>query len=125
MVLIAEPFILIAHPDTPPVQLTHDEAQAIFLKKRRFLGETSLTPLNLPPSHPLRLHVEETLLGMNPHGLDRYWMELHYKGVRPPYRVESLESMVMFVRKVKGAIGYLPKSHPHEGVRVVYEEAKR
>ena len=47
-------------------------------------------------------------------------MKQHYQGHRPPYRVESVKSMILFVKKVKGAIGYIPQSQVNKEVKVIY-----
>ncbi len=124
-VLVAEPFVLVTHPKSPISKLTKGEAKEIYLKKRRFWGEVKLTTLSLPPDAPLRREFEQEVLAMSPNALDNYWMQQHYNGVRPPYRVESVESMVLFVRRVEGAIGYLPKSLVNKDVKVVYESTAR
>lgn len=118
----AEPFVLITNPQTSIHTLTLSEIRMIYLKKRRFWDDTKLVPLNLPPHDRLRRTFEDRILKMNTSQLDSYWIRAHYKGKRPPYRVESLKSMLLFVQKVKGAIGYIPKSKVDSGMKVIYEE---
>lgn len=119
--LHAESYVVITHPKTPLDSLTQWELKAIYLKQRRFWKDTKLTTLNLPPDHPLRKEFENDILQMPKRELDQYWMKQHYKGYRPPYRVESVQSMLMFVQKVEGAIGYIPKSALNSDVKVIYE----
>lgn len=119
--LHAEPFVLITHPQSPIDTLSQSQARMIYLKKRRFWGDTKLIALNLPPKNPLRQTFEHEILKMNEAQLDGYWIRAHYKGQRPPYRVESLKSMLLFVKKVKGAVGYIPASQVDAGVKVIYE----
>jgi ABC-type phosphate transport system substrate-binding protein len=118
----AEPFVLITHPQNPIDTLTRSQVRMIYLKKRRFWNDTKLVALNLPPNNTLRNTFENKILKMNATQLDNYWVRAHYKGQCPPYRVESLKSMLLFVKKVKGAIGYIPKSEVGSGVKVIYEE---
>lgn len=120
-VLNAEQFVLVANPKNPINSLTRPQAKAIYLKQRRFWGDMKLTTLNLPPDHALRRTFEKDVLKMTQNELDQYWMKQHYKGYRPPYRVESVQSMLMFVKKVEGAIGYIPKSAVDKEVKVIYE----
>ncbi len=119
--LKAESFVLITHPDSPIRSLNASEAKMIYLKQRRYWGEAKLTVLNLPPNNPLRNEMENQILHMTQEELDTYWMKQHYKGYRPPYRVESIESMILFVKKVEGSVGYIPKSRLEKGVKVIYE----
>ncbi len=123
--LMAEPFVIVTHPSSPIERLSTEQAKAIYLKKRRFWKETKLTVLSLPPEAPLRGEFEQEILHMTPQELENYWMAQHYKGVRPPYRVESIQSMLLFVTKVEGAVGYLPKSAVTKDVKVIYESASR
>jgi len=119
--LAAEPYVVITHPQSAIDTLSKSQLRMIYLKKRRFWNDTKLVALNLPPKHMLRQTFEEDILQMNHSQLDDYWIREHYKGHRPPYRVESLKSMLLFVKKVKGAIGYIPASKVDAGVKVIYE----
>ncbi len=120
--LTAEQFVVITHPNNPIDTLTKSQLRMIYLKKSRFWGDTKLVALNLPPTSNLRLTFENKVLKMSYNELDNYWVREHYKGHRPPYRVESVESMLLFVKKVEGAIGYIPVSKIDTGVKVIYEE---
>ncbi|WP_373030886.1 hypothetical protein [Sulfurovum sp.] len=120
--LSAEKFVVITHPNNPIDTLTKSQLRMIYLKKSRFWGDTKLVALNLPPTSNLRLTFENEVLKMSYNELDNYWVREHYKGHRPPYRVESVESMLLFVKKVEGAIGYIPVSKIDTGVKVIYEE---
>jgi hypothetical protein len=100
--------------------VTKEELAKIYLKKRRFWKETKLLPLNLPPNNDYREKFEKVILGMQSEKLDAYWMKQHYQGHRPPYRVESVKSMILFVKKVKGAIGYIPESWLDKDLKIIY-----
>jgi ABC-type phosphate transport system substrate-binding protein len=118
--LHAENMVFIANSGNPITKVDKAVLKKIYLKKRRFWKETKLNPLNLPPHTPLREAMEKQILGMSASALDAYWMKEHYRGHRPPYRVESVKSMLLFVKKVKGAIGYIPQSKLTSGVKVIY-----
>jgi len=122
--LSAEQLVLITHPQSPIDILTQTQVRMIYLKKRRFWGETKLIALNLPPDNNLRKTFEHETLEMRQTQLESYWVKQHYKGHRPPYRVESVQSMILFVKKVKGAVGYIPLSKVDAGVKVIYKEVE-
>lgn len=124
LTLSAEKFVLITNKDNSIKSLSKDVIKSIYLKKRRFWGETKLTVLNLPPSSNLRQSFEKDILGMSAKELENYWMRQHYKGQRPPYRLKSPTSVLLFVKKVKGAIGYIPSSFVDKDVRVLYKSRK-
>jgi ABC-type phosphate transport system substrate-binding protein len=122
--LYAEQLVVIAHPKSPIDTLTKSQVRMIYLKKSRFWGDIKLVALNLPPTSSLRKTFENEVLNMSNSQIDSYWIREHYKGHRPPYRVESVESMLLFVKKVEGAIGYIPVSKIDTGVKVIYEEGE-
>jgi ABC-type phosphate transport system substrate-binding protein len=122
--LSAEPFVLVTHPQSPIETLSDTEVMAIYLKQRRYWNGLKLEPLQLPPENELRQAFEKRVLDMTSAQLENYWLKQHYKGLRPPYRVESIESLLLFVKKVEGAIGYIPLSSVDQGVKVIYREAE-
>jgi len=122
--LFSESMLFIANDASGIEALSRKELRQIYLKKRRFWKETKLVPLNLPPQNRLRQQMEKKILTMSASALDAYWMQEHYRGHRPPYRLESVKSMILFVKKVKGAIGYIPESQLVPGVKVLYRMPK-
>ena len=119
--LNAEKFVLVTQSQSPIHMLTKSEVRMIYLKKRRLWGELKLVALNLPPQNILRKTFENNILNMNAVQLDNYWIKEHYKGYRPPYRVETVESMILFIKKVEGALGYIPSSKVDKDLKVIYE----
>ena len=119
--LNAEKFVLVTQSQSPIHMLTKSEVRMIYLKKRRLWGELKLVALNLPPQNILRKTFENNILNMNAAQLDNYWIKEHYKGYRPPYRVETVESMILFIKKVEGALGYIPSSKVDQDLKVIYE----
>jgi len=123
-VLSAEKFVLVTNSKSPISKLTQTEIRMFYLKKRRFWGEMKLVTLNLPPQNHLRKHFEHEILNMNAAQLDTYWIKQHYMGYRPPYRVESVESMILFIKKVEGAIGYIPVNKVDTGLKIIYDDGE-
>ena len=121
--LIAEDFVVIANKNSPITTIGKSELKSIYLKKRRFWNETKLVALNLPPNNTLRQNFEKDILEMNPSQLETYWMKQHYSGHRPPYRLKSMKSVLLFVKKVKGAIGYIPYSLVSKDVKIIYRSS--
>jgi ABC-type phosphate transport system substrate-binding protein len=119
--VLAEDFIVVVHKDTEITALTKIELRSIYLKKRRFLNGLKLVAINLPPRNILRQGFEKEILDMSVNELEKYWMRQHYKGYRPPYRVKSTQSALLFIKKVKGAIGYIPRSLLDKDVKIIYQ----
>lgn len=124
IMLNAEKFVLVTHADSPINTLTQAQVRMIYLKKKRFSGDVKLVALNLPPQDLLRKTFENEILKMNSTQLDSYWIKQHYRGYRPPYRVESIESMILFIKKVEGAIGYIPVSKVDKDLKVIYRDGE-
>ena len=115
--------LLVANAALHLGHLQKEEIRRIYLKQRRFVGDIKLLPINLPPRSSLRKSFEKNVLGMSRERLRRYWTIEHYKGVRPPLVVPSPKSVVVYVEKVEGAIGYIKRSQlPKDAnVTILYE----
>ena len=103
----AKEYCVIANATLHIDQVTQESLRQIFLKKRRFIGEIKLVPLNQKPNSDIRHSFEKEVLHMSRHRLKRYWTVQHYKGNRPPVQLSSDASVVKFVQKVEGAVGYV------------------
>jgi len=120
MLVWAENIAVVVGEKSPIEDLDRTQIRAIFLKKHIFVNGTALKPINLAPSSPLRKAFEAKVLQMDSKRLERYWIREHYRGHRPPYRVDSIRAMVQFVTKVPGAIGYLPQNKVTKRMKVLY-----
>ena len=116
--LSAAPFVVIAHKDMP--RLSSAQIKAVFLKKRLFLDGVTLVPLNLGVKDPLRHTFEKQLLHMGFSRLKSYWSRQHYLGHRPPLSMHSQESVIAFVQKVEGSMGYIDEAHLTPDLHVIY-----
>lgn len=103
----------------PPVESR--ALAALFLKKRGFLGESAVVPVNLSPSDPIRIAFEEKVLGMERDDLNDYWIEKHYRGVSPPVVQRSQNGVKAFLKNVAGAVGYIEKKNLEPGLKVLHE----
>ena len=121
LALWAETLVVVVATTTPIPPLDKEAVKAIFLKKQLFINGIALKPINLAPSNPLRQVFESKVLQMDKEHLERYWMREHYRGHRPPYRVDSIRAMVQFVTKVEGAIGYLPQKSVTPKMQILYK----
>jgi len=123
-ILFAENLVVVAERHSDISALSTEQVRMIFLKKRRFWKTLKLHPLNLPPTEPLRQDFEKKVLHLSQGKLDAYWTKEHYLGVRPPYTLGSVNSTILYVKKVKGAIGYIPESKVDGGLKILYRVEK-
>ena len=81
----------------------------IFKRKKLFWSDgTKVQPANLPANNSLRKVFSQSILGASPEELEKYWNDMYFHGVSPPYIVSSEEAMLRFVVETPGAIGYVP-----------------
>jgi len=123
-VLQADGIVVVTDRSSTMEKLSAEQVRMIFLKKRRFWKSDKLHPLNLAPSDPLRLLFEKEVLHMSRAKLDAYWTTEHYKGVRPPYSLASVKSTILYIKKVKGSIGYIPADSVNAGLKILYRVEK-
>ncbi len=80
----------------------------MFKRKKLFWNDASkVQPANLPASNPLRKSFSQAVLGSSPEELEKYWNDMYFHGISPPYIVSSEEAMLRFVAETPGAIGYV------------------
>lgn len=101
-------------------ELSRKDIRKIFLKEKDFIGDYPAVPVNLPPSDPLRRVVEEKVLGMDEEELQLFWNRKYLDGVDPPPVFASQEAIKRFVKKVKGAVGYIDESLLDNELKVIF-----
>ncbi|WP_187647815.1 hypothetical protein [Nitrosophilus labii] len=120
--IYADSLVIAANRNFPADTLNRKTVQKIYLDKIRFLGEKKIIPINLPYDHLLRKKFENIILKMKRFELERYWLQTHYMGHRPPKVLKSQEAIASFLKNVDNAIGYLEKdvATKHK-LKILYE----
>ena len=119
--LRATEYAVIAHQKLNLVDSSQLKIKMIFLKKQKILEETTLLPINLEVSNKIRKSFEKNVLHMSRHRLKSFWTKAHYQGKRPPLNMKSTQSVLSFVQKIQGAIGYIPLTDVTQNVRIIYK----
>ena len=120
--LQAEERIAVIVSETSPVKdaLSREELASIYRRKKLFWGNSStIIPLNLPVTHPLRQSFSRTVLGESPEEMESYWNTQYFHGISPPYVLASEEAVVQFVATTPGAIGYVNAAAVNDRVHVL------
>lgn len=112
-------YVVIAQKSMP--NLSIKQIRAIYLKKVTVLNDTPLVPVNLSASSKIRKSFEKRVLKMGYNRLKAYWTKQHYLGHRPPLKMKSQKSVKAFVKKIKGAIGYIEKSMVDSDMKILYK----
>lgn len=120
LTLFGDEYLLVVNKNTPIESLNTLQVKSIFLKKQTMLNELLLVPINLSPFDEVRLSFETKVLEMSHAKLKSYWVQQHYQGQRPPINLGSFESVLAFVKKIDGAIGYIPATLFDPSFKQVY-----
>lgn len=103
-------------PDLSLLQL-----RAIFLKKTTLINKLQVIPINLSPNDELRLKFEKQVLEMDFKILKSYWIKQYELGIRPPITMKSEESLITFLKKVDGSIGYVRAKNIDDSLKILYK----
>ena len=99
--------IIVAH-DFFKNDLSITDLKLIYWRKKTYWANGQrMHPVNLPPTHPLRLQFSNIVLGSPPSAQIDYWNGLYFHGTSPPHVVNSSEAMMRYVQETNGAIGYV------------------
>ncbi len=123
--VFAKILVIAASKDFFVNSLTKEEIISIYLEKRRIKGH-KIVAVNFPPNHPLREVFEAKILKKRKKWLERYWLNAHYHGHRPPKVFKSKKAVILFVKRFSNAICYLYKEDAKkQGLKILYESDDR
>lgn len=89
--------------------LKKEDLTLIFKRKKLFWNDGSkVQPVNLPASNPYRRAFSQAVLGATPEELEKYWNDIYFHGISPPFVLSSEQAIAHFVAATPGAIGYVP-----------------
>jgi ABC-type phosphate transport system substrate-binding protein len=109
---------VIVSPDVSKIPKLADVA-LIFRRKKLFWNDgTRVAPVNLQASNPLRQAFSRVVLGASPEDMERYWNDMYFHGISPPFVLSSQEAVLRFVAQTPGAIGYVSYCAVDARVRV-------
>ena len=87
--------------------LKKEELALIFKRKKQFWADgEKVQSVNLPVSNPLRRQFSQAVLGASPEELEKYWNDLYFHGISPPYVLSSEEAVLRFIAETPAAVGY-------------------
>ena len=89
--------------------LNKEELTLIFKRKKLFWNDGSkVQPVNLPASNIYRRIFSQVVLGTSPEELEKYWNDVYFHGISPPFVLSSEHAVMHFIAETPGAIGYVP-----------------
>jgi ABC-type phosphate transport system substrate-binding protein len=113
--------VIIANKAVAAASISRDELRPIFQTKHNAWPDgTPAHPFNLPETDTARQAFDETVLGLDPTRVARYWIDRKIRGgERPPPNVPSSAVMVRIVSKTPGGVGYVDAAAVDGSVKVL------
>jgi ABC-type phosphate transport system substrate-binding protein len=113
---------IIANKDVPVVQLDKEDIAAIYLlKKKQWDNGEEIMPINLPAQADARNHFTAEIFDSTPDKLGSYWDKMLFKGETPPVTQSSEQAVILFVERVKGAIGYVETKPQNPQIKILHQ----
>lgn len=117
----APAYRIIVHPHNPVTRLERQFLADAFLKKvTRWSDDRVVYPADLFPNAPARVAFSKEVLRRSVAAVKAYWQQRIFsgRGVPPPEFVDE-SSVVAYVLKYEGAIGYVSATTDVEGAKEV------
>ncbi|MCF7965685.1 MAG: hypothetical protein K9L79_09125 [Methylobacter tundripaludum] len=113
---------IIANKDLPVAQLDKDDIAAIYLlKKKHWENGEDIMPINLPAKADARTRFTAEIFDSTPEKLGSYWDKMLFKGETPPVTQNSEQAVVLFVERIKGAIGYVETKPQSPQIKILQQ----
>jgi len=113
---------IIANKDLPATQLDKADIAAIYLlKKKHWENGDDIMPINLPPQADARTRFTAEIFDSTPDKLGSYWDKMLFKGETPPVTQNSEQAVILFVERIKGAIGYVETKPQSPQIKILHQ----
>jgi ABC-type phosphate transport system substrate-binding protein len=113
---------IIANKDLPIEKLEKSDISAIYLlKKKHWENGEDIMPINLPATADARARFTAQIFDSTPEKLGSYWDKMLFKGETPPVTQSSEQAVVMFVERIKGAIGYVETKPQSSQIKILQQ----
>lgn len=113
---------IIANKDLPAAQLDKDDIAAIYLlKKKHWENGEDIMPINLPAQADARSRFTAEIFNSTPEKLGSYWDKMLFKGETPPVTQNSEQAVILFVERIKGAIGYVETKPQSPQIKILQQ----
>lgn len=113
---------IIANKDLPIKQLDKEDIAAIYLlKKKHWENGEDIMPINLSAQDDARTRFTAEIFDSTPEKLGSYWDKMLFKGETPPVTQNSEQAVILFVERIKGAIGYVETKPQSPNIKVLQQ----
>jgi ABC-type phosphate transport system substrate-binding protein len=112
--------IVIANNDGTAASLDSASLKNIYLGKKLMWDNSNKVVLTMLKSGSTHESFLNKYVGKTPEQFSNYWNQLLFTGAgTPPTPFNSEKELVDFVKRTRGAVGYIDSGTAHDGVRVV------
>ena len=118
----SEPISVIVDKHSKVAQVDRNELRQIFQTSRTTWSSTGdrAVPINLPDNHAVRHDFDRAVLGLDPDGVARYWVDRRIRGdARPPRKAPNPAAVIRAVTGNRSAVGYVLASDANADVKVI------
>jgi ABC-type phosphate transport system substrate-binding protein len=113
---------IIANKELPATQLDKDDIAAIYLlKKKHWENGEDIMPINLPAQAEARTRFTAEIFDSTPEKLGDYWDKMLFKGETPPVTQNSEQAVILFVERIKSAIGYVETKPQSPQIKILHQ----
>jgi len=113
---------IIGNKDLSIEKLEKSDIAAIYLlKKKHWENGEDIMPINLPATADARTHFTAQVFDSTPEKLGSYWDKMLFKGETPPVTQNSEQAVIMFVERIKGAIGYVETKPQSSQIKILQQ----
>lgn len=113
---------IIANKDLPVAQLDKRDIAAIYLlKKKHWENGEDIMPINLPAQADARNRFTAEIFDSTPDKLGSYWDKMLFQGETPPVTQNSEQAVILFVERIKGAIGYVENKPQSSQIKILQQ----
>jgi ABC-type phosphate transport system substrate-binding protein len=114
-------YVVVVQTTNPAASVERKFLEDAFLKKiTRWPSDTTIRPVDLPASSPVRRRFTEEVLERTLESVKSYWQQRIFSGRDvPPPELDTDDDVVAYVRKHEGAVGYVSGRADVSGVKVL------
>ena len=112
---------IVVNKDNTASALSKDEIAAMMMKKTSTWRDgTPVVPVDQPSASKVRVAFSVEILGRSTDAVKSFWRQQIYAGRATPPPEHATDDLVLkFVRRYRGAIGYVAESTHTDGVKVI------
>ena len=117
--------VLVVAKDSPVSNISFYDLKRLYLGERLNVADKRLIALNLVPQTRERETFDKAVPNMSPESVARYWIDRKIRGDSgPPKAIDSADLLQRVVKRLDGAIGYVPANALRPDVKAIRIDGK-